>query len=128
MKNLTQLGRSKIPNFHKLSINVFIMAGTEKINMYIKAHNGNMQNGFRLCSISISLIQSNNFFLMVYLKAPWKDIHRGKASLLLPGGQYEIKSLNFLHFPLVPLIFPQIFFNFLLILVFILTLVTPQDI
>ena len=40
------------------------------------------------------------------------------ASFLLPGGQDKIISLIFPHFPSVPLIFPQIFFNFFLVLIF----------
>ena len=42
---------------------------------------------------------------------------RAIASLLSPGGPDKIISLIYPHFPLVSLIFPEIFFNFFLILV-----------
>ena len=45
-------------------------------------------------------------------------LYRAIASLLLPGGQDKNISSIFPHFPVVILIFPQIFLIFFLILVF----------
>ena len=44
--------------------------------------------------------------------------YRAVASLSLPSGQDKNISSIFPHFPIVSLIFPQIFFIFFLILVF----------
>ena len=51
------------------------------------------------------------------MQSPWSNT-RAVVSLSLPGGQDKKISSIYPHFPVVSLIFPQIFFIFFHILVF----------
>ena len=94
-----------------------------KSRLLLPAHSGNQQSCLQDISVmlpapvKLDAILCDQHALVINGRAVSYSIRRAVASLSPPGGQDNNISPKFLHFPVLSLIFPQIFFIFSLILV-----------